>query len=78
MKPGVPLRTELAMQTGDAAALKTALRVLGAIIDQREPLPDDLAVLRWTLAEPAEAMAPDELACEIINRLRCRVRAATV
>ena len=62
------------MQTGDVATLETALRVLGAVIDRHEPVPDDVVTLRWSLVEPADDPALDELACKIINRLRCRVR----
>ncbi len=61
------------MLTGDAVTLEIALRVLGAINERREPEPEDVLLLRRAREETAEDQPADELACEMINRLKHRV-----
>ena len=53
----------------DAGAMMTALRVLSAIVNQRDPDPDDVQELRRFA--PSRAEAPlDELACGVIQQAR--------
>jgi hypothetical protein len=54
------------MQAG-LDAMKVALRVLTALTERRDPAAEDLADLR-TYAPDANRLAPDELACEVIQR----------
>ena len=54
------------MQTG-LNAMQVALRVLAAITERRPAEPGDLAGLR-EYAPDANDLAPDELACEVIQR----------
>jgi hypothetical protein len=55
------------MSADELAALKLALRVLGAVSEKQYPDPRDLAALR-ELAPDAAGMGADELACEVIQR----------
>ena len=60
-------------------ARNTALRVLSAVVEHRVPDPEDVQALRHYAPE-AGADAPDELACEVIQRIikvHLRVRAAS-
>jgi hypothetical protein len=53
----------------DAGAVMAALRVLSAIVNEREPDPDDVEELRRFA--PLLADAPlDELACDVIQQAR--------
>jgi len=60
-------------------AMKTALRVLTAVTENRAPSDADLESLyRYADMQPAR-IPPDELACEVIQQAlarRARVRAA--
>jgi hypothetical protein len=56
------------------AAMKTALRVLTAIIEKRTPETTDIEPLRQMALLPADAPL-DEVACEVIQQA-VRIRAA--
>jgi hypothetical protein len=60
--------TRSTMQLG-VDAMMTALRVLSAIVNQRDPNPADVEELRRL--PPSRAEAPlDELACDVIQQAR--------
>jgi hypothetical protein len=54
------------MQAG-LDAMKVALRVLTALTERKDPTAEDLSDLRM-FAPDANRLAPDELACEVIQR----------
>ncbi len=58
--------------------MRTALRVLTALTERRSPDRGDVEALR-SYAPPLKQLAPDELACEVIQQAllgRARVHAA--
>jgi len=66
------------MQAG-LDAMKTALRVLTAITEKRQPDPADITLLRNYAGPQPQDIALDEFACTIIQRAlkrRAEIRAA--
>jgi hypothetical protein len=63
-----PHYTRPTMQLGEDAMM-TALRVLSAIVNERDPDPDDVEELRRI--PPSRAAVPlDELACNVVQQAR--------
>lgn len=58
----------IATMADNLAAMRTALRVLTAILNHAEPDPTDVAEL-YRLAPDRPGLALDELACEVVHRL---------
>jgi len=66
------------MQAG-LDAMKTALRVLTALTEKRQPDPADVTLLRTYAGPHPENVALDEFACTIIQRAlkrRAEIRSA--
>ena len=66
------------MQAG-LDAMKTALRVLTALTEKRQPDPADINLLRSYAGPQTEDVALDEFACSIIQQAlkhRAQIRAA--
>ena len=62
-------------------AMTTALRILTAIMEDRDPDPSDVVALRDFAGPQAQGIDIDELACEVIQnalKYRSKVRAKRV